>query len=70
MSLTLSAQTARIKGVILDKNNNPVENVNVSCLNLTTHSNENGFYDLKVPANQKAIVLFTHVSLKKITIFA
>ena len=68
MSLTLSAQTARIKGVILDKNNNPVENVNVSCLNLTTHSNENGFYDLKVPANQKAIVLFTHVSLKKITL--
>lgn len=66
--LTISAQTARIKGVILDKNNQPVENVNVFCLNLTTRSNENGFYDLKVPANQKVILFFTHISLKKITV--
>jgi hypothetical protein len=63
----LSAQTARIRGVILDKNNRPVENVNVSCLNVTSRSNGNGFYDLKVPVNQKVVVVFTHISLKKIT---
>ena len=66
--LTTSAQTARIRGVILDKNNQPVENVNISCLNVTTRSNSTGFYDLKIPANQKATIIFTHISLKKITI--
>jgi hypothetical protein len=66
-SLTLSAQTARVRGVILDKNNQPVENVNVSCLNVISQSNSNGFYDLKVPVNQKVVVVFTHISLKKIT---
>ena len=66
-SLNLSAQTARIRGVILDKNNQPVENVNVSCLNVISQSNSNGFYDLKVPENQKVKVIFTHVSLKKIS---
>jgi len=68
LSLTLSAQTARIKGVILDKNNQPVENVNVSYSSGGTRTNENGFYNLKIPANQQVILLFTHVSLKKITV--
>ena len=67
-SLSLSAQTARIKGVILDKNNQPVENVNISYSNIGTQSNKNGFYNLKVPANQNVTVVFTHVSLKKVTI--
>ncbi|TDE45849.1 TonB-dependent receptor [Flavobacterium rhamnosiphilum] len=68
ISLPLLAQTARIKGVILDKNNQPVENVNVSYSSIGTQSNKNGFYDIKVPANQKVTLVFTHVSLKKITI--
>jgi hypothetical protein len=67
-SLPLLAQTARIKGVILDKNNQPVDNVNVSYSSIGTQSNKNGFYDIKVPANQKVTLVFTHVSLKKITI--
>ncbi|MEC5164719.1 hypothetical protein RCH18_000438 [Flavobacterium sp. PL11] len=66
-SLTISAQSARIRGIILDKNNQPVENVNISCLNVTSRSNSNGFYDLKIPANEKVNIVFTHVSLKKIT---
>lgn len=67
-SLSLLAQTARIKGVILDKNNQPVDNVNVSYSSFGAQSNQNGFYDIKVAANQKVIVVFTHVSLKKITV--
>lgn len=67
-SLPLLAQTARIKGVILDKNNQPVENVNVSYSNIGAQSNQNGFYDIKVPANKKVTLVFTHISLKKITI--
>jgi hypothetical protein len=63
-----SAQSARIKGIILDKNNQPVENVNVLCLGKITQSNINGFFDLVVPANRKLVVIFTHISLKKATV--
>lgn len=62
-----SAQSAQVKGVILDKNNQPVANVNVSCRGIGTQSNTNGYYVLTVPANQKVIVIFSHVSLKKVT---
>ena len=68
ITLAITAQTARIKGVVLDKNNRPVENVNVSYSNIGTQTNKNGFYDLKVPANQNITIIFTHISLKKITI--
>ncbi|MFV8343081.1 TonB-dependent receptor [Flavobacterium sp. XS2P39] len=63
-----AAQSARIKGVILDKNNQPVENVNIFCLGKTTQSNANGFFSLAVPANQQLLVVFTHISLKKTTV--
>jgi hypothetical protein len=62
------AQTARIKGLILDENNNPVPNVTVACQNFTTVSNSNGFYLLKVPSNKEVTLVLTHLSLKKITI--
>ncbi|RTZ06622.1 TonB-dependent receptor [Flavobacterium bomense] len=68
MSLTAAAQTARIKGVILDENNQPVASVNVSYSGSGTSSNQNGFYVLKVPANKQVTLVFTHVSLKKITV--
>ncbi|WP_233590909.1 carboxypeptidase-like regulatory domain-containing protein [Flavobacterium sp. GSP27] len=68
LSLTAVAQTARIKGVILDENNQPVASVNVSYSGSGTSSNQNGFYALKVPANKQITLVFTHVSLKKITV--
>jgi hypothetical protein len=58
------AQTARIKGVILDEFNQPVENVTVSFGKTGTVTNKNGFYLLDVPANQKVEVKFSHVSYK------
>jgi hypothetical protein len=63
------AQSAQVRGVILDKKNLPLDNVNVSCSGIRTQSNKNGFYQMQVPANQKVAVIFTHVSLKKITVF-
>ena len=62
------AQSAHIKGIILDKNNQPVENVNVSGRGVGTKSNENGFYRLTVPSNQKVTIVFSHISLKKATV--
>ncbi len=67
LGLVINAQNARVKGIVFDKNNNPIGNVNVACQNKTTYSNVNGFYDLNIPANQKVILVFSHVSLKKIT---
>ena len=62
------AQTAKIKGVILDKKNQPVVNVNVSCQGNVTQTNANGYYNITVAANQKVVVVFSHVSLKKVTV--
>ena len=61
------AQFARVKGIILDENNNPVENVNISYQTKSTITNSNGFYTLTVPANKKITLIFTHISLKKTT---
>jgi len=66
--MTISAQKARVKGVILDEFNNPVENVTVKVDDKGTVSNENGFYLLEIDANKKVTITFSHISLKKITI--
>jgi hypothetical protein len=66
--IVVFAQTAQIKGVILDKDNQVVEHVNVSFDKVVTQSNKNGFYELTVPSNQKIVLGFSHVSLKKATV--
>lgn len=61
-----NAQTATIKGIILDNNNVPIPNVNIKYGTTGTVTNENGFYLLKIPANKNTTVAFTHISHKKI----
>ncbi|RSK38238.1 TonB-dependent receptor [Mangrovimonas spongiae] len=60
------AQTGTIKGVILDENNIPVSNVNIKTSQFGTTSNNNGFYTLKIPANQDVLITFTHITFKTI----
>ena len=60
------SQIATIKGIILDNNNLPISNVNITCSSGGTVTNDNGFYLLKIPANQNITVEFTHISHKKI----
>ncbi len=67
LGFSATAQTARIRGILLDENKQPLENVNITYEGFSTQSNINGFYDIKVPANKKVTVVFTHVSLKKVT---
>jgi hypothetical protein len=62
------AQTARVKGIILDESNRPVDEVNVASEGKNTKSNANGYYELTVPANKKIQLVFTHISLKKNTV--
>lgn len=65
MGITSFAQTAFVKGVVLDKKNKPVEGVNVSCATKSTQTDEKGFFQIQIPANESAVIEFTHVSLKK-----
>ena len=62
------AQKAKIAGVILDDTKQPVSGVNITTANKTTTSDRNGFYALEVPANQKVVVTFSHVSYKNASI--
>ncbi len=66
--LEVSAQTARIKGVVLDENNKPIEAVSIHSETKETFTNKNGFYSLALPANKKVVVSFSYVGLKKSTI--
>jgi len=61
-----NAQTATIKGVILDDNQIPIYNVNIKAGTTGTTSNENGFYELKIQANTDVTIEFTHLSHKKV----
>ena len=63
-SLTTFAQTARVKGVILDEFNSPVENVSIKVGDKGTVTNANGFYLLDVPSNKKITIIFSHISFK------
>lgn len=67
ISLCASAQQAIIQGVILDENNEPVADVNVSIAGTTigTASNEAGYYKLVVPANEELTVVFTSILYKE-----
>jgi hypothetical protein len=60
------SQTATIKGIILDANNEPIANVNIKADSTGTQTNDNGFYLLKIPSNQEVTVEFTHISYKKV----
>ena len=62
-----NSQTATIRGIILDENNTPIEGVNIKTDDSGTQTNSNGFYILKILANQDVSIEFTHLSHKKVT---
>ena len=64
---TIFSQTSKVTGVVLDENKNPVEGVNVSYQSKSAISDANGFYVITIPANQKVVLVYTHVALKSFT---
>lgn len=62
------AQSAHVKGVILDEQNRPVSDVNVTSLGTTKQSDANGFFEINVPSNKKTSLIFTHISLKMMSL--
>jgi len=63
------AQTATLRGVILDENKQPIENVNITASSgQGATSNENGAYELKITANEDVIVVFSHITHKRVEV--
>jgi len=66
--LQLMAQTATLRGVLLDELNNPIENATISTNLNGTISNSNGFYILEIPANKDINVEFSHINHKPVRV--
>jgi len=54
----VSAQTAQIKGVVLNEQNLPVENVSVNAQNKQVYTNANGFYFMEVMPGEQIEIQF------------
>ncbi len=65
---SIFAQTAKIKGVILNEQNEAVENVIITDGTNKTQTNANGFYIFVINANQKVKIVFNHISYENKTI--
>ena len=64
----LQGQHATITGVILDVENNIVPKVNITDGKNGTSSNENGFYMLRITADEETTITFSHLGLKDIIV--
>lgn len=64
----VAAQTATIRGIILDENNIPVLGANVTYDdNLGTVTNKNGVYILEIPANSEVVVTYSYIGFENIS---
>lgn len=71
LALSFSATAfsqASVKGVVLNEENSPLENVNVSLSDSPsgTSTNANGFFDLRVPSDSTLTITFSALGYKKI----
>jgi len=64
----LLAQTATIKGIILDDQNQPIPGVNITYGDKGVLSDFSGFYLFEVPAEQEITIVFSHISFKKVSL--
>ena len=61
------SQTATVQGIIFDESRNPIAFANVSTSQGGTVSNSNGFYQLKIPAEQTLKLKISYIGFKPIT---
>ena len=63
----IAAQSAIIRGVILDESNQPIEDVNIKAkTGQGTTSNKNGFYEIKIPSGQPVTITFSHLAHRRV----
>ena len=65
------SQKSYIKGVVLDINNNPIENVNITSTSKEVKNgvttNINGFYSIEIDALEDVHIIYSHVNYKNIS---
>lgn len=64
----ITAQTATVRGVILDEQNNPVGGANVTYGTQGTLSKIDGFYSIEIPANQSITLVFSYIGFKNVRV--
>lgn len=64
--ILIHGQTATIAGTILDENNVPIPNVNVTAKDRGTASDTNGYYILQLTADSKNTITFSHLGHEKV----
>jgi hypothetical protein len=62
------AQNAHVKGIIIDNENHPVADVNIASSGNVSQSDSSGFFEIEIPSNKKVSLIFTHVSLKMMSL--
>ena len=60
-------QTATLKGIVLNEQNQPIQGANIVSDEEGTTTNLNGFYTLKIPAKKNVEIRFSHLNYKLIT---
>ena len=66
--LIVLSQKSYIKGIVLDINNNPIENVNISSESKAgATTNSNGFYSIEIKSLTNVNITFSHVNFKSIS---
>ncbi len=64
----LNAQTATITGVVLDEENKPLGDVNISSISNGTFTQRDGFYALSITADQATTITFSHLGHEKVVL--
>lgn len=67
ISSSVYSQTANLQGIVLDDAQNPLPSAEVNYKGGGTVTNQNGFYRMKIPANQDVVVTISYIGLKKVT---
>ncbi|MEM7187251.1 MAG: TonB-dependent receptor [Bacteroidota bacterium] len=64
----MTAQTATVRGVILDEQNLPVGGANITYGTQGTLSKMDGFYSIEIPANQATTLVFSYLGLENVEV--
>lgn len=68
IGLNSVAQNAKVKGIVLDEKKQGIPNVNISSVSGSAQSDAKGFFEIEIPSNKKVTLVFTHISLKQVSI--
>ena len=55
-SILFAQKTSIIKGFIKDSQNNSIKNVSVNYGTIGVYSNNKGYYEIRVPVNEKVVI--------------